>query len=103
MDIKSLTSNVSSGRGSEQIRAQEERNSGKAASQTSNQLPADKVTLTGALTQIRDLEQKTEAVNIDNSARIANLKAAIADGSYQVNAQNVAEKLMQSESLLASI
>lgn len=103
MDIKSLTSNIASGRGSEQVRAQEERNSGKTTSQTGSQLPADKVTLTGALTQIRDLEQKTEAVNIDNSARIADLKAAISDGSYQVNAQNIADKLMQSESLLASI
>lgn len=107
MDIKSLTSNISTGRGSEQVRAQEERNSGKAApqtaSQTGSQIPADKVTLTGALTQLRELEQKTEAVNIDNSARIADLKAAIADGSYQVNAQNIAESLMKSESLLASI
>ena len=103
MDIKSLTSSVSSARTSEQIRAQDERNNGRTADQPGSSAQSDRVTLTSALTQVRELEQKTAAVNIDNSERIASLKAAIADGSYQVNAQNVAEKLMKSDALLSSL
>jgi len=102
MDIKNLNSNVSSGRAPEQVRTQE-RSGGSAGNNATETAPTDKVTLTGTLTQLRELEQKTESVNIDNSERIANLKAAISDGSYQVNAENIADKLMQSESLLANI
>lgn len=102
MDIKNLNTNVTAGRAPEQVRGQE-RNGKQDANPAADNAPADKVTLTGTLTQVRDLEQKTANVNIDNSERIANLKAAIADGSYQVNAQNIAEKFMQSESLLSNI
>ncbi|MBN2864636.1 MAG: flagellar biosynthesis anti-sigma factor FlgM [Thiotrichales bacterium] len=102
MDIKNLNANVTSGRAPDQVRAQE-RSGKQDANQSVDNAPTDKVTLTGTLTQVRDLEQKTENVNIDNSDRIATLKAAIADGSYQVNAQNIAEKFMQSESFLSKI
>ena len=102
MDIKNLNSNVLSGRAPEQVRTQERAGSG-ATGQSADNVSTDKVTLTGTLTQVRELEQKAESVNIDNSERVASLKAAIADGSYQVNAQNIAEKLMQSESFLANI
>jgi len=102
MDIKNLNTNVTSGRAPDQVRTQE-RAGGRETSQTADKAPTDKVTLTGTLNQVRELEQKTENVNIDNSDRIATLKAAIADGSYQVNAQNIAEKFMQSESLLSNI
>ena len=102
MDIKNLNTNVASGRAPEQVRGQERSGKQDTNSVVEN-TPTDKVTLTGTLTQVRDLEQKTANVNIDNSERIANLKAAIADGSYQVNAQNIADKFMQSESLLSNI
>jgi len=102
MDIKNLNSNIASGRAPDQVRTQE-RSGGKETGQTADNVSTDKVTLTGTLTQVRELEQKVDGVNIDNSERIASLKAAIADGSYQVNAQNIADKFMQSESLLANI
>ncbi|WP_319381901.1 flagellar biosynthesis anti-sigma factor FlgM [Thiomicrorhabdus sp.] len=61
----------------------------------------DKVTLTGGLGQVKELQAKAESMPIDNSQRISELKAAIADGSYQVNADSVASKLMQTENMLA--
>ncbi len=99
MDIKNL--NVTGGRAPEQVKVQERTDNTKNSA--SDSAATDKVTLTGASTQILDLEQKTANLNIDNSERIASLKAAIADGSYQVNEQNIAEKLMQTENLLANI
>lgn len=62
----------------------------------------DKVTLTQATTQINNLEQATRNINIDNNERIAELKNAIQDGAYQVNAERVADKLLQTESLFAN-
>lgn len=101
MDIKNLQTGVTSSRSTESLRANE-----RAVSEQKGQAssaPTDRVTLTDTLGQVRELEQKTEAVNIDNSERLASLKAAIQDGSYQVNAQNVADKLLQSENFLANI
>lgn len=103
MDIKNLNTNVSSGRAPEQLKTQEKMTGASDLNAKASDGVADKVTLTGMLTQVRDLEQKADKVNIDNSDRIASLKASIADGSYQVNAQKVAEKLIQSDTLLSSL
>ncbi|MBF6058689.1 MULTISPECIES: flagellar biosynthesis anti-sigma factor FlgM [Thiomicrorhabdus] len=61
----------------------------------------DKVTLTGGLGQVKDLQEKASAMPIDNAQRISELKSAIADGSYQVNAESVASKLMQTETMMS--
>ena len=100
MDIKNLTTNVAAGRNNDSIKQSltgaEEKNTPSAAS-----APTDKVTLTGVLSQVMDLEVQSKSINIDNSERIAALKAAVQDGSYQVDAQKVAEKLIQTEALFA--
>lgn len=102
MDIKNLNLNVASGR-TDPVRTQE-----KAGAQTNNSDVAtyaadDKVTLTGMLGQVRELEQKAEKVNVDNSDRLAALKAAIQDGSYNINPERIAEKLIQSEVLFSNL
>jgi len=102
MDIKNLNTNLSAGRLPEQVRTQERGNQQNAGQTTGNE-PTDKVTLTGTLNQVRDLEQKAASVDVDNSDRIATLKAAIADDSYQVDTQKVAEKFIRSESLFSSL
>lgn len=103
MDIKNLNTNVTSGRAPEQLKTQEKMGGANDSTAKTTDGVADRVTLTGMLTQVRDLEQKADKVDIDNSDRIASLKASIADGSYQVNAQKVAEKLIQSDTLLSSL
>jgi negative regulator of flagellin synthesis FlgM len=107
MDIKNLNANTASGRASEQLKAQEKSPERAAQGAANPILPGngndDKVTLTNRLNQVRDLEQKAASVDIDNAARIASLRAAIQDGSYQVNPQKIAEKLIQSEALLSTL
>lgn len=71
------------------------------SSTTASQSSSDKVTLTQVFSQVSNLEQKARSVDIDNSVRIAELKSAIQDGSYQVDAERVADKLMQAEALFA--
>ncbi|MDX1353486.1 MAG: flagellar biosynthesis anti-sigma factor FlgM [Thiomicrorhabdus sp.] len=99
MDIKNLTTNVAASRNNDSVKQPI-----KELDQNSTQstgMPTDKVTLTGVLSQVMDLEIQSKNVNIDNSDRVAALKAAVQDGSYQVNTQKIAEKLIQTEALFA--
>lgn len=70
-------------------------NNAKPAGQQS----ADKVTLS-SLKDVSALEQKAKSTPVDNSARIAELKQQIQDGSYTVNSGQVASKLIETETLL---
>ncbi|MCF6298360.1 MAG: flagellar biosynthesis anti-sigma factor FlgM [Thiomicrorhabdus sp.] len=101
MDIKNVNNNLTLNRSSESIKP-----SNKEATETraTNTLAnTDKVTLTQAMTQMSSLEQTARSVSTDNSARIAELKLAIQDGSYQVDAEKVANKLLQTEALFAKV
>ncbi len=100
MDIKNLTSGVSSGRSNE-VNKPQERTTGQQSTSTNNPEVTDRVTLTDVLSQVRSLESKSQDIKIDNAERIAQIKAAIADGSYEVDAKRVAEKLLQTEVLFA--
>ncbi|NPA71884.1 MAG: flagellar biosynthesis anti-sigma factor FlgM [Gammaproteobacteria bacterium] len=99
MDIKNLTPNIASNRATESVKP-----SGKGGSDsavTTSSPSADKVTLTPASAQASQLDKMARSVDVDNSARIAELKAAVAEGSYQVDSERVADKLMQTEALFA--
>lgn len=98
MDIKSVNTGLVNNRLNDTARGQDKAQPGGVAAR--NTPAADKVTLS-ASSQVQDLEAKAVASNIDNSAKVESIKAAIKDGSYQVNAENVAKKLMQTETLLA--
>lgn len=99
MDIKGISSAVVGSRLSEQTKNPEK--SGEAmSSNKGNATHADKVTLT-SLSKTQNLEAKTVASNVDNSTKIAAIKTAINNGSYQINAESIANKLMQTEALVA--
>lgn len=100
MDIKNINTSLVNNRlnDSGQQAAKGER---ATHSQTSDK-STDQVTLTSVSAQVRNLEQKAANSNIDNQDRIDSLKAAIKDGSYQVNSQNIANKLIQTEVLFAT-
>lgn len=102
MDIKNLTTSINASRNNDiNTLADKPSNEKVMGSQTTD--TSDRVTLTDNSSQVRELEVKAQSMPVDNSARIAELKSAIANGSYQVDAQKVADKLMQSEALLAKV
>lgn len=102
MDIKNLTTNINASRNND-INKPPERSINEKVSGSQVADTTDRVTLTDNSSQVRELEVKAQSMPVDNSVRIAELKSAIADGSYQVDAQKVADKLMQSETLLAKV
>lgn len=100
MDIKSLNPNLGNSRLNDVARDQEKSSAGLKNPNAGSAKSPDKVTLT-SLSQVKDLETKVADSKVDQSERIEAIKAAIKDGSYQINAQNIAAKLIQTESLLA--
>lgn len=102
MDIKNLQNNLSA-RANENLRVQDKINAKLENNQEANKAPSDRVTLTSMSSQIRDLERQASSASMDNKARIAELKQSIAEGRYQVNAEKVADKLIQTELLFSKV
>lgn len=61
----------------------------------------DTVSLTDTSAQLRSLENTLAELPVVDTQRVESIKQAIADGSYQVNTQNVADKLIDLEQGLA--
>lgn len=100
MDIKNINQSLVSSRLNESNTSSPNKSAG-AQNAPSLNVSADKVTLTQTSTQVMNLEKKAAASEVDNSAKIEALKEAIKDGSYQVNAEKVASKLIETEVLMA--
>jgi len=100
MDIKNINNNVTLNRSNESIKPSNNKE-GSDVGAKNTLANTDKVTLTQTMTQMNSLEQAARSVSTNNSERIAELKLAIQDGSYQVNAEKVADKLLQTEALFA--
>lgn len=101
MDIKSLNPSLVNSRANDAVRNQEKPAGGLNNQGSGSAKSTDKVTLTNMSSQAKELEAKAADSKIDQSARIEAIKAAIKDGSYQINAQNIASKLIQTESMFA--
>lgn len=99
MDIKNVNNIVALNRSNDSFKPSNKEESDARASHV--QVNTDKVTLTQAMTQMNNLEQTARSVSTDNSSRIAELKLAVQEGSYQVDAEKVANKLLQTEALFA--
>jgi len=61
---------------------------------------ADTVSLTETSAQLRSIESSLAALPVVDTQRVEAIKQAIADGSYQVDAQTVADKLIDFEAIL---
>lgn len=60
----------------------------------------DTVDLTDSARQLKEMERGlAERPHVD-AAKVANIKAQIADGSYEVDAQRIANKLIEAEKSL---
>ncbi len=63
---------------------------------------ADSVILTGAASKLQELSKLTAETPVVDSDRVAQIRQALADGSYQINDGQIADKLLSFESSLAS-
>lgn len=65
---------------------------GKSSAATSG--AGDSLTLTDSSTRIRSLESELASVDITDVSKIGSVKAALADGSFTVDAEVVADRLI---------
>jgi negative regulator of flagellin synthesis FlgM len=63
---------------------------------------ADTVSLSDNAVQLGKIDDLVVAAPVVDTQRVEQVKQAISDGTYEVNAQKVADKLMQFESILKS-
>lgn len=99
MDIKRLATSGLNSRMTEPSSGNADKTTANNAKSTSKS--ADTVTLT-SLKDINALEQKAKSFSVDNSTRIAELKQKVQDGTYHVNPDQVATKLIETEVLLGN-
>lgn len=60
----------------------------------------DEVVLTDSAKRLQAIERALESVPITDKAKVKSIQDRIADGSFQINAENIAEKLLATDKLL---
>lgn len=93
-NIKSVNQNAVTSRG---VDAANGRAADAKSASASNAAPTDTVSLTNAATQLQAVQQNLADVSVVNNDRVESIKAAIADGSYQIDSNKLAQNLIDFE------
>lgn len=102
MDIKNIQNNLANARANDTYKTQDKASTTQGSGSDSAEKPqTDRVTLTSMSAQLRELEKRATSANVSNESRISELKQAIADGTYKVDAAKIADKLIKTEMLFA--
>lgn len=65
--------------------------------------PGDQVSLTSTAQQLRDLEQKVASQPVVDADRVATVKEALTNGSYAIDPERIAGKMMSLEKALGDL
>jgi negative regulator of flagellin synthesis FlgM len=76
---------------------------GTQSSSTSSGGSEENVQITGAARQLASLEQAVRDAPAVNTARVEQISTAIAQGTYTINSQHIADQLVQSDQELAHL
>jgi negative regulator of flagellin synthesis FlgM len=98
--INDLTSNVTAGQSSAAVAPARDPSTGTAAASPA---ATGEVHITDTATQLAALEQGLRASPAVDSARVAQLRGAIEQGSYSVDPQQVATQLVALERALGNL
>jgi negative regulator of flagellin synthesis FlgM len=97
MNVRPPRTDVSHGSQTTSTRATSSSGSVSGPSGNQNPVSGDTVTLTNSVDQMARLEEMLASIPEVDSARVAEIKASIADGSYQVDPEKIVDKLLQIE------
>lgn len=67
---------------------------GKGGGKSATQTGGDSVSVSASSSQVRALEAQLAAVDVSDAGKIESVKAALADGSFTVDAEVVADRLI---------
>ena len=100
VDSNSQTAAIGAGRAVQ--RPQDAAAGGTQSSSTSSGSD-ENVQITGAARQLASLEQAVRDAPAVNTARVAQISTALAQGTYTINSQHIADQLVQSDKELAHL
>lgn len=66
-----------------------------------SQAESDSVTLTQTVSVLQDLQQNLSKLAVVDSSRVAAVQNALANGSFEINSDRIAEKMLAFEQSLA--
>jgi negative regulator of flagellin synthesis FlgM len=101
VDSSRPTAPIGAGRAAQ--RPQDAAAGGAQSSNASSGGTQESVEITGVARQLASLEQAVRDVPAINSSRVAQISSSIEQGTYTVNAQNIAAQLVQTERELAHL
>lgn len=98
-EINLIKSPIQNGVGTPRASTAERPSSAQSSStnQGASNNAEDKVSLTDAATQLQSLQQNIAALSEVDSARVAELRSAIENGEYLVDAQKLAQNVIKFE------
>ena len=99
-EINKVKTTVQSGMSSSRISDKGSRADDKSQSIQTSTAQTDTVSLTSEATQLQSIQKTLEETPIVNSERVEALRAAIADGSYTVDAAELAQNIIDFETQL---
>ena len=70
---------------------------GEAKPAASTELTGDRVTLTDSARTLQKIEETVANTPVVDAAKVASVKQAVQSGTYQIDPQRVADKLLQYE------
>jgi negative regulator of flagellin synthesis FlgM len=100
VDSSSQTAPIGAGRAMQ--RPQDAAAGGTQNSSTSSGAD-ENVQITGAARQLASLEQAVRGAPDVNTARVAQISSALEQGTYKVDSQQIADRLVQSDKELANL
>lgn len=74
---------------------------GKASAKHSGQ--ADKVAITAVAQEIKKTLESSSSADLIDVERVTAVKKALAEGAYQINAEKIAEKMIQHEKFMSQL
>ena len=96
IDITGLPQNKTTNERSSAVK-KDSANSGASSTVSSQPNTADTVSLTGTAAKLRKLEAALSELPIANEDRIESIKRAVASGTYEIDAQRIADKMLDFE------
>lgn len=73
-----------------------------AQPQGQQRVSSDTVSITDQVSRLQSIENELSTIPVVNEAKVAEIKAAIADGSFEIDPQSIASKLIDMESSAGS-
>ena len=75
-------------------------NETKSQSQGANQRSTDEVVLTESAQRLQNIERELQKVPVVDQKKVDSIKERIANDNFQINAENIAEKVLATDKLL---